>query len=125
MATTRQTQAADVANGIIGLVAQAQNLKASIDALSSRWTNLSVANMVNAFPTAPTLTNGALGTADVTPNVVNVIDVRTVDGALIGRAISANDIASMLTFLQGLSTCIGGGAVSANGAAASLTAKAM
>lgn len=124
MSTTRETQAAGVANLILQLVAQAQSLKLSIDQASATWTNLSVANMINAFPSAPTLTTGALGTADGTPNVANVIDTRTVDGALLLRAISANDIASMLTFLQGVSSCIGGSAVSANGAAVSLIAKA-
>jgi len=124
MSTTRQTQAASVANSLVQLVLQAYNLKLAIDQNSATWTNLGVANMINAFPTAPALTTGALGTADGSPTVANPIDTRTVDGALLLRAISANDLASMLTYLQGISSCIGGTAVSANGAALSLIAKA-
>ncbi len=124
MSTTRQTQAAGVANTLVQLVLQAYNLKLAIDQASATWTNLGVANMINAFPTAPALTTGALGTADGTPTVANPIDTRTVDGALLLRAISANDIAGMLTYLQGVSSCVGGASVSANGAAPSLIAKA-
>ena len=124
MATTQETQAANTANTIINLTGSMLAIKQQIDAVSTQWTNLGVANMVNAFPTAPLLTTGGLGTADVSPNVAHPIDTRTTDGALINRAIAANDIASMLTYLQGLSTAIGGGAASANGAAPSLLAKA-
>lgn len=124
MLITLETQAADVVNQIISITASVSQLAQQIASVSTQWTNLSVANMVNAFPTAPALTTGALGTADGTPNVAHPIDVRTTDGALISRAISANDIAGMLTFLQGVQSVVNGSAVSANGAAASLIAKA-
>ena len=42
-----------------------------------------------------------------------------------GDLVAANDLASMLTLLQGVSSAIGGAAVSANGAALSLLAKAL
>jgi hypothetical protein len=122
---TQQTQAAAVANTLIAQLAQAASLQAQIDATVTEWTTLSVANMINAFPTAVFLTTGALGTADGSPNVAHPIDTRTADGALITRAISANDIAGIVTGLNGISAAIKGQAVSANGALASLIAKVL
>jgi len=122
---TQQTQAANVANTLLSLLAQAASLQAQIDAMSTQWTNLGVANMINAFPTATVFTTGGLNAADGTPNVAHVIDTRTTDGALINRAISANDIASVLTSLQGISNVVKGQAVSANGATVSLVAKVL
>lgn len=123
MATTLETQVANVANGIIATVSQAATLKLQIDQLSAAWTNLGAANLLNLFPTTAATTTGGLGTADVSPNVAHPIDTRTAVGGEISRALSANDIASMLTFIQGVSNVVGGSAVSTNGAAVSLLAK--
>lgn len=122
---TQETQAAAVANNIIAMCAQLNGIAAAIAAISTQWTNLSVANKVNAFPTAPLLTTGALGTADGSPTVANPIDVRVSPGSDISRAISPNNLASMLTFIQGVQSAINGSAVSANGAASQLVALAL
>ena len=122
---TQQTQTANTVNTMMSLLAQFAALQQQVDTTSAQWTNLSVANMINAFPTAALATTGALGTADGSPNVAHVIDTRTTDGALINRAISANDLASILTVLQGISSVIKGSAVSANGATVSLIAKVL
>lgn len=122
---TQEAQTAGVANGIIACVAQCQGLKLQIDALSTQWTNLSVANMLNAFNTAASTTTGGIGTVDGSPNVAHVINTAVAPGSELSRAISANNIAAMLTFLQGVSSAIGGSAVSANGAAVSLIALAL
>lgn len=122
---TQETQAAAVVNNIIAMCAQLNGVAASIASISALWTNLSVANKINAFPTAPMSTNGTLGVADGTPTVANPIDVRVSPGSDISRAISPNNIASMLTFIQGVQSAINGSAVSINGAAAQLQALAL
>lgn len=120
--STQQDQVSAVVNQIVSLTAQLAAMKIQIDQTSAAWTNLSVATKVNAYPTAPSLTTGALGTADGSPTVTNPIDTRVAPGNTLSSAISANNIASLLTYLQGISTGIGGGAVSANGAATQLVA---
>lgn len=123
MAITPETQVANTANQIISLASACVGLAAQIAAVSAAWTNGSVATKINAFPTAPLLTTGALDVADGSPNVAHPIDVRVAPGSDISRAISANDIASLLTVLQGVQSVIGGSAVSLNGAAVQLLAK--
>lgn len=120
--STQQDQVSAVANLLISLTAGLAATKVQIDQASAAWTNLSVATKVNAYPTAPLLTTGALGTADVSPTVTNPIDTRIAPGNTLMTAISANNIAGLLTYLQGISAAIGGGAVSANGASVQLVA---
>lgn len=120
--STQQDQVSAVANLLISLTAGLAATKIQIDQASAAWTNLSVATKVNAYPTAPLLTTGALGTADVSPTITNPIDTRIAPGNTLTTAISANNIAGLLTYLQGISTAIGGGAVSANGASVQLVA---
>lgn len=120
--STQQDQVVNNANTLLNLASQAWSLKQQIDVASAAWTNLGVASKVNAFPTAPATSTGGLGTADGSPVVANPIDTRVAPGSALSVAISPNNLASLLTFLQGLSTAIGGGAVSANGAAVQLVA---
>lgn len=123
MAITPETQTANTANQIIALSSACVGLATQINTVSAAWTNGTVATKLNAFPTAPLLTTGALDVADGTPNTAHPIDVRMSPGSDISRAISANDIASLLTVLQGVANVIGGMAVSLNGAAVQLLAK--
>lgn len=123
--TTQENQAATIANTVITLTAQVYALGQTINQLSSEWTNLAVATKLNAFPTASLTATGGIGTNDGTPNTANPINVNTTPGSQIIRAVSANDLAGMLTFLQGVAGVIGGSAVSANGAAAQLIAKTL
>lgn len=125
MTTTQEIQAANTANQIINLTSALAGIQVQITAVSAAWTNLSVATKLNAFPTAALTTTGGLGAADGGATPANPIDTRTTVGSEISRAISANDVASLLTYLQGISTGIGGGAVSANGAAVQLVAKTL
>lgn len=122
--STQQDQAVGVANQLLNLTSQLWSIQQQINNASAAWTNLGVAAKVNAFPTAPLTTTGGLGTADVTPTVANPIDTRVSPGSLLSVAISPNNLASILTYLQGISTAIGGGAVSINGAAVQLVALA-
>lgn len=123
--TTQETQVAAVANSLISLASGLYSIQQQINQVSSAWTNLSAATKLNAFPTAALTTTGGIGTADGSPVVANPINTGVLPGSEINRAISANDLASLLTYLQGISSAIGGSAVSANGAAAQLVAKTL
>lgn len=121
--STQENQVAAISNKIVNLLGQADSLRLQINAVSSDWTNLGAATKLNAFPTAAITSTGALGTVDVSPNNANPIDTRgTLAGAQLSGAISANNIAGMLTGLQGIATVVNGGSVAANGALASLIA---
>lgn len=120
--STQQDQVVGVANTLLNLASQLWSIQQQINAASAAWTNLGVAAKVNAFPTAPLTPTGGPGTADSSPVVANPIDTRVAPGSALSVAISPNNLASLLTFLQGISTAIGGGAVSTNGAAVQLVA---
>jgi hypothetical protein len=122
---TQEIQAANVANQIISLTSALYGIGQQISQASAAWTNLSVANKLNAFPTAALTSTGGLGTPDGAPVDSNPINVGVAPGTAISRAISANDLAALLGYLQGIATAIGGGAVGANGAAVQLVAKAV
>lgn len=122
---TQEQQVAALANSMMLLVAQLNGPSgtlAQIQAINTAWTQLSAANKLNAFPTAAATTTGALGTADVTPVVSNPINVGVNPGTELLRGISANNLASINTYLQGIAAALQGSAVSANGAAPQLVA---
>lgn len=120
--TTQETQVAGVANQIINLTNTLHGIGGQIAELSALWTNISAATKLNAFPTAALTTTGGLGTADGTPSTSNPINTGVAPGTALSRAISSNNIAGLLTYLQGVQSAIGGSAVSANGAATQLIA---
>jgi hypothetical protein len=122
---TQETQAAAVANSIIALVQQAATMRAAIDAAATQWTELGAAAKLNAFPTSAMTDTGGQTAADVPPNPNNPILVTAGAGQLLTRAVSANVLASMLTYLQGLSLAIEGIGIGPNGAAAQLLALAL
>lgn len=119
---TQEQKVAAVANLMISATAQLATLNATISTISSAWTNLGAANKLNAFPTAALTTTGGLGAADGSPNVANPINTGVTIGNEIVVAISANSLAGLLTYLQGVQSAMNGSAVSANGAAAQLVA---
>lgn len=116
--TTKETQIAGIANQIIALSGALYGMKLQIDQVSTAWTNLGAATALNAFPTAAATTTGGIGAVDGSPVVTNPINTGVSPGTEISRAISSTNLAGLLTYLQGISTAIGGGAISANGAAA-------
>lgn len=122
MASTQELSVAAVANGLLAACSAAWSLQQQINALSAAWTNLTAANMLNAFNTAPLTTTGGLGTADTTPVTTHPIDTRTAPGSELAISVSSTQLAGMLTGLQGIASVIGGSAVSANGALAQLMA---
>ena len=123
--TTQENLVAALANNIMGTAAALNSIATSIALISAQWTNLSAANKLNAFPTAPLTTTGGIGTPDVTPVVTNPIDTSVAPGSELNRAISAQTLAGLLTYLQGVEAAINGSAVSANGAAAQQIAQTL
>lgn len=124
---TQETQAADVVNTIIQMTSTLYGIGQQINQLATQWTNLAVANKINAFPTAPLTTTGGINTSlpDTNPVTSNPINTSVSPGTEIDRAISANSVAGLLTYLQGVANVINGQAVSANGAAAQLIAQTL
>lgn len=112
---TAQSQAIGVANQIISCAQQLLALKVQIDAASAAWTDDAVANTLNALQTCALAADGSLGAVDGTPNVAHPINTATYTA--LSRALSANQIASMLTIIQNISTYVNGGAVSATASA--------
>jgi hypothetical protein len=117
--STPQNQAINVANNIIGLAAQLKAVYDAYKVVSAQWTDVAVANTLNAQATALANTDGSLGAADGTPNVAHPI-------ATVGlsRALSANQVTSMKTVLDGFVTYVEGGAVSANPGARAILSSA-
>ena len=119
---TQETLTANVANQMIALAGALANMQTQINAASAAWTNLGMAAKLNAFPTAALTTTGGLGAADGSPVNTNPINISIAPGSQLNRAFSANNFATLLTYLQGISAAIGGSAVGANGAAVQIVA---
>lgn len=121
--STQQDQTTLLANELLNLTSSLWSIQQRINTASAAWTNIGAAAKLAAFPTAALTTTGGLGAVDGSPNVANPIDTRPpLIGAGVTVAVSSSQLASILTFLQGISTAIGGGAVSTNGAAVQLVA---
>lgn len=125
MSQTVEQRAAALVNQMIAQVANLYAIGQTLAEISNLWTNLSVATKINAFPTASLSATGGINAPDGSPNNANPINTGVEPGTLLNIAISANDIAGINTFLQGVAAVIGGGAVSANGAVAQLVAKCL
>lgn len=120
--STQQDQAIAVANQLVTLVNQLTGIATQISTASATWTNLSAANKINALSTAAALPTGGLGSADVSPTVTNPVDTRVSGQGNLSKAMSANNIAALVTYLTGVQSAINGSAVGANGTAVQLQA---
>lgn len=121
MAITLQSQAIDVANDLMSIAQALVGLKQRIDQRSSEFTQLTLGTVFANLATAAVGADGSLGAADLLPNVAHVIDPRVV--TTISRAISSNDLASLNTLLQAISTLLTGSAVTQQGQSPQLLAK--
>lgn len=119
---TQEQRVAALAMQMVNTVAQLYATGQTITQMAALWTNLSAANKLNAFPTAALNTTGGIGTPDGSPTPANPININVTTGNELTLAISANNLAGLLTYLQGVASAIGGSAVSANGAAPQLVA---
>ena len=125
MPTIPSNQAANLLNTLLSLANQVVGVANAVNDASDLWTNASIANTLNAFPTAIVNDDGTLGDADTVPTTGHPIDVRVEPGSQIHRSYSAQDAAGLLTGLQGIRDAIQGKAVAANGALVQLLAKAI
>lgn len=119
---TQEQRVSALAMQMVNTTSQLYAIGQTIGQMSTLWTNLSAANKLNAFPTAALSTTGGIGTPDGSPNPANPININASPGSELTLAISANNLASLLTYLQGVQSAIGGSSVSVNGAAAQLVA---
>lgn len=108
---TLQSQAIVNVNTIINLASQLLTLSSAIAAVNNAWLDDGTANVINAMGTVTLNTDGTLGTADLTANVTHPFNVVTYPTLL--RAISANQVASLLTVLNNIPTYVAGTAVAA------------
>lgn len=125
MAATLQTQTIQAINNIILAANQFSAAKALIDQVSATYTQLTLGTVIAALATTAVGADGSLGTADVSPNVAHTIDPR-VYAALplpLGRAISSNDVGSLLTGLQAVSLLLAGSAAAQQGQLPQILAK--
>ncbi len=108
---TEQTQAIQNANAIISLAGQLLTLSQQITSASNAWTDDSTANVLNAMGTVTLNADGTLGAADGSPNVAHPLNLALYPA--LSRALSANQIAALLTILNNIPTYVAGSAVSA------------
>lgn len=111
MAATQQSQAIQNANTIIALAGQFLTLNYAIAQISNAWADDGTATVLNAMGTTALGADGTAGAADGSPNVAHPLDLSKYPA--LSRAISANQIASLLTELQTVTTLVAGSAVSA------------
>jgi hypothetical protein len=123
MAATLQTQAIQIANGLMSIAQQLASIKGSIDMLATQYTQLTLSGVFNAMHTAPVNADGSLGTADLSPVLTNPIDTRVAAQSTLTRTILATDLASLNTLVQAVSTLLAGSAVSQQGQSPQLLAK--
>lgn len=121
MSATLQSQAIQIANGLIAVGQSLAAAKAQIDALGTQYTALALGTPLGALATTVVNTDGSLATADVSPVSGHVIDTRVITAMT--RAISATDIGSLLTGLQAVSTLLAGSATAQQGQMPQILAK--
>lgn len=125
MTATLQTQTIQIIDSLVMAANLFTAAKAAIDQVSATYTQETLGTVIAALATAPLAADGSLGTSDVSPNSAHPIDYRIYASLAIPltRAISANDIGSLLTGLQAVSTMLAGGAASQQGQLPQLLAK--
>jgi hypothetical protein len=108
---TQQTQAIQNVNTIISLAQQLLALSTSITSINNAWQDDGTANVINAMGTQALNTDGSLGAADGSPNNAHPMNLTTYP--TLSRAISANQVASLLTVLNNIPVYVSGSSVSA------------
>src|SRR5690348_2782599 len=112
MSASLQSQAISVANQLISIGQQVYNLQQQINGTNGVYIQLTLSTALAALPTCVVNTDGSLGTADGSPNAAHVIDTRIAAASSLNRAISANDLASLNTFVAAVASLAAGSAVS-------------
>jgi hypothetical protein len=112
MASTPQTQAVQVANGLIGAAQQFMSIYAQLVTLQQQWTDNAVATTLSLMATAALNSDGSLGAADGSPNVAHPMT-----NVGLSRAISSTQVTQIKTILDGFVTYINGSAVTTQASA--------
>jgi len=119
----KQDQTVATANMITSMLQQIKPMLATIDAINTSYTNLQMADVLNAMPTAAQNPDGSLGAPDTAgPVSGNPIDTTKVSRLSI--AISAYDYGVMLTLLQQMAALFKGDVVAQQQSAPVSLAKA-
>lgn len=109
MAATLQSQSIQVANELMAIGSTLYTLEQTINQVTQTYTQLTMGTVFAAFPTTAVNADGSLGTADGAANAAHVIDTRIAAVSSLARAISANDLASLVTLLQAVAQLLSGG----------------
>ena len=107
-----QTHVINVANELIALGQQLKAIYDSYNIVALQWNDDTIATLLNNQTTGSVNADGSVGAADGSPNVTHPIT-----NAQLLKALSANQITSVKTILDGFKQMVDGSAVSANGAA--------
>jgi hypothetical protein len=124
--TNLESQAIGVANTLLTTAQSLVGLINTINQTSSQYTQLTLGAVFAAMATATPNADGSLGAVDATPNVAHPINaplLQTNQGLTLNRAISANDIGSLLTFLQAVASLAAGSTVTQQTQAPQVLAK--
>ena len=98
MPATKQSQAVSLANELIGLAGQLQNVNFTSSNLSQRYGNQGTQAILNSLPTCALNADGTLGMADVAPVPGNPIDTRVVTG--LNRACTAQNLIAVKNIMN-------------------------
>lgn len=98
---TKQDQAVNAANQLIGFMAALKNLRPAIADFLTAYNSEGYSATWAAFATAAQNVNGTLGTADISPVVANPIDAR-VAGQVLAKAVSKNQLVNAVVLCQQL-----------------------
>jgi hypothetical protein len=109
MAATPQSQAIEVANGLMSCAQQLMNTYKQLKTLSAEWTDDQVANYLAQLKTAPVQPDGSLGPPDANP--VHSNPIVQADYPALSRAVSSLQIEQVKSILDGVSGYIDGQAV--------------
>jgi len=121
MAVDLQYQASITASNIIATVAGFADTRKTIGQLNSTYTQLDLASVLGAMPTATQNADGSL-TPDSTPQTGHPIDTNKITRLTI--ALSAYDIGVMLSLLQQVAALLDGNTVAQQTTAPNSLAKA-
>lgn len=106
---TIQSQAIQNANTIMNLATQLLSLSQQVTIVNNAWLDDATANTLNAMGTVALNADGTLGTADPSPNTSHPLNLALYP--TLNRALSANQIASMLTVLNSIPSFVAGNAI--------------
>lgn len=123
MPATPQSQAIAVSNQLISTAQAIYNLSVTATQNVGLFNQNAMAGTLNALATCATNADGSLGIVDASPVNGHVINTALPANSGLNRAISAADLATIVTFLTAFNSLVAGTAVAQQGEAPQLLAK--